>query len=101
MNIRLRIAVLGATALLVATGITVAGLGASALAAPAFAGSGQAAGGVRVSVAGIDRAGKSVRVTAFADAGQGPPIRLSDMPRSIHAGQYWIGATVTTPAERQ
>jgi hypothetical protein len=101
MNIRQRVAVLGATTLLVATGIAVAVLGAPALAAPAFAGSGQAAASVRVSVAGIDRAGKSVRVTAYADAGQGPPVRLSARPRSIHAGQYWIGATVTTPAGGQ
>jgi len=98
MNNRLRIAGLGAATLLIATAVTAAGFGAPGLAAPAFARSGQAAASVRISVAGIDRAGKSVPVTAFADTGQDAPIRLTAKPRTISAGQYWIGATVTTPA---
>jgi len=93
MNIRLRLAGLGAAAALVATGLTAAGFGATGFAAAA-----QAVSRVRVSVVGIDRAGESVRISAFADSGQNPPIRLSSKPRAIDAGQYWIGATVTTPA---
>ena len=93
MNIRLRLAGLGAAAALVATGLTAAGFGATGFAAAA-----QAVSRVRVSVVGIDRAGESVRISAFADSGQNPPIRLNSKPRAIDAGQYWIGATVTTPA---
>jgi hypothetical protein len=93
MNIRLRLAGLGAAAALIATGLTAAGFAATGVAAAA-----QEVSRVQVSVIGIDRAGESVRISAFADSGQNPPIRLSSKPRAIDAGQYWIGATVTTPA---
>jgi hypothetical protein len=93
MNIRLRLAGLGAAAALMATGPTAAGFAATGVPAAA-----QAVSLVKVSVVGIDRAGESVRISAFADSGQNPPIRLSSKPRAIAAGQYWIGATVTTPA---
>jgi hypothetical protein len=93
MTIRLRLAGLGAAAALIATGLTAAGFAATGFAAAA-----QAVSRVQVSVVGIDRAGTSVRVSAFADSGQNPPIRLSSKPRAIDAGQYWVGATITTPA---
>ncbi len=101
MNIRLRLAGLGAATLAIATGLTAAGFGAPGLAAAATGAAGaagQPASRIRVSVTGIDRAGESVRVSAVAYAGQKPPIKLSTRPRTIDAGQYWIGATVTTPA---
>jgi len=93
MNSRLRLAGLGAAAALIATGLTAAGFAPTGFAAAA-----QAVSRVQVRVVGVDRAGTSVRVSAFADSGQNPPIRLSSKPRAIDPGQYWIGATVTTPA---
>jgi hypothetical protein len=92
MNIRLRLVGLGAAIALIGTGLTAAGFAAAGSA------SAQAVSRVQVRVVGIDRAGTSVRVSAFADAGQNPPVRLSSRPRAIDAGQYWIGATVTTRA---
>jgi len=86
MKARLRFALLG-TAAALAGSICAAG---SAAAAPA-------ADRVRVSVVGIDRAGAPVGVTAYADTGQNPPVRLTTRPRTLDAGQYWIGAAITTP----
>jgi hypothetical protein len=95
MIVRMRLAAIGAATLAIAAGLTAAGFGAPGLAAAAVR---QPVSRVRVSVTGIDRAGTSVRVSAVAYAGQNPPVPLSTKPRTIVAGQYWIGATVTTPA---
>lgn len=70
---------------------------ASAVLVVGFAGSVQAAATVRVSVVGIDRAGTRVQVSAYAYSGSEPPVFLSGKPHAIRTGEYWIGASVTTP----